>query len=78
MVCKETPAVPKGIYDALDGSDQSIWKEAIFHQYDENQAIQLYATPVPIESIQKETKIIPSIIVYIVKDNGDGQHTFNL
>ena len=75
--CKEMPTVPKSIFAALDGPDRDIWMEALFHQYDKNQAVQLYAAPVPIESVPKGIKIIPSIIACSVKPHGEGQYKFN-
>ena len=76
-ICKDLPPTPKTIFAALDSKDSCNWKEALWHQFDKNQAVQLYSAPLPLEQVPKDIKILPSIIACTVKPYGEDTYKFN-
>ena len=74
--CKDKPEVPKSIYAALDGSDSHIWHEALYHQYDKNAAIQLYAAPIPAEDVPNGLKVFRSMLACSIKEHREEHFKF--
>jgi hypothetical protein len=67
------PDLPKSIHAALKSSDGPDWRQALMDEFDKNQRVGLYSRPMPVESIPKHVKILPSIIACSIKDHGEDE-----
>jgi hypothetical protein len=65
---KVYPSISKCIADPEFGDD---WIQALFHQYDKNDAVKLVAQPAPIESLPEGKKVHRTVISTKVKKKGE-------
>ena len=64
------PIADPSIFKCLDSDLGHEWEQALYHQYDKNDAVRLVAQPTPIENIPKTHKVLPSVISTKVKTKG--------
>jgi hypothetical protein len=65
---KVYPSISKCLADPEFGDD---WMQALFHQYDKNDAVKLVAQPAPIESLPEGKKVHRTVISTKVKKKGE-------
>ena len=65
------PKAHASIFKCLDSELGSEWKQALFHQYDKNDAVRLVTQPTPIENIPKDKKVLPVVMSTKVKKKGE-------
>lgn len=65
------PYVHQSIFKCLDSELRHKWKQALFHQYEKNDAVRLVAQPCPIEKVPPNQKVLPCVMSTKVKKKGE-------
>jgi hypothetical protein len=64
------PEAHPSVFKCLDSEIGHEWREALFHQYNKNDAVRLVAQPTPIENVPKDRKVLPVVMSTKVKSKG--------
>ena len=64
------PKTYPSVFKALDSDLGHEWEQALYHQYDKNDAVHLVAQPTPIENVPKDRKVLPAVMSTKVKKKG--------
>jgi hypothetical protein len=64
------PEAHPSVFKCLDSEIGHESREALFHQYNKNDAVRLVAQPTPVENVPKDRKVLPVVMSTKVKSKG--------